>query len=124
MIGAGYAGNGVAKALTDAGIAYDQLERTDHVGGNWADGVYDSTHIISSRDTTQYGDFPMPRDYPDFPSREQVIAYLNDYVDCFGLRAPDRVRPGGGRRPAARLERARWLAGRARLGRGPPLRRA
>jgi cation diffusion facilitator CzcD-associated flavoprotein CzcO len=86
VIGAGYAGNGVAKALTDAGIAYDQLERTDHVGGNWADGVYDSTHIISSRDTTQYGDFPMPRDYPDFPSREQVIAYLNDYVDHFGLR--------------------------------------
>jgi Flavin-binding monooxygenase-like len=86
VIGAGYAGNGVAKALTDAGIAYDQLERTDHVGGNWADGVYDSTHIISSRDTTQYGDFPMPRDYPDFPSREQMIAYLNHYVDHFGLR--------------------------------------
>jgi Flavin-binding monooxygenase-like len=86
VIGAGYAGNGVAKALADAGIPYDQIERNDYVGGNWADGVYDSTHIISSRDTTEYGDFPMPRHFPDFPSREQVLDYLNDYVDTFGLR--------------------------------------
>jgi cation diffusion facilitator CzcD-associated flavoprotein CzcO len=86
VIGAGYAGNGVAKALKDAGIAYDQFEATDHVGGNWAHGVYDSTHIISSRDSTQYEDFPMPPHYPDFPSREQVLTYLNAYVDRFGLR--------------------------------------
>jgi hypothetical protein len=86
IIGAGYAGNGVAKALADAGIPYDQFERNEYIGGNWADGVYDSTHIISSRDTTQYDDFPMPRHYPDFPSREQVVTYLNDYVDHFGLR--------------------------------------
>lgn len=92
IVGAGYAGNGVAKAFTDAGIAYDHLERNDYIGGNWADGVYDSTHIISSRDSTQYGDFPMPREYPDFPSREQVLAYLNAYVDEFGLR--DRIEFG------------------------------
>ena len=86
IIGAGYAGNGLAKAFKDAGIPYDQLEATDHIGGNWAHGVYDSTHIISSRDSTQYEDFPMPRDYPDFPSRQQVLDYLNAYVDHFGLR--------------------------------------
>ncbi len=28
IVGAGYAGNGVAKAFKDAGIAYDQLEAT------------------------------------------------------------------------------------------------
>jgi hypothetical protein len=86
IIGAGYAGNGVAKAFADAGIPYDQVERNDYIGGNWADGVYESTHIISSRDSTGYGDHPMPADYPDFPSRDQVLAYLNDYVDRFGLR--------------------------------------
>jgi hypothetical protein len=86
IVGAGYAGNGVAKAFADAGIPYDQLERNAYIGGNWADGVYDSTQIISSRDSTQYGDFPMPREYPDFPTRGQVLAYLNAYVDRFGLR--------------------------------------
>lgn len=86
IIGAGYAGLGVAKAFTDAGIPYDHLEATDHVGGNWAHGVYDSTHIISSRDSTQYEEFPMPREYPDFPSKQQVNDYLNAYADHFGLR--------------------------------------
>ena len=86
VIGAGYAGNGVAKAFKDAGIPYDHLERNDAIGGNWYDGVYDSTHIISSRDTTGYGDFPMPASYPDFPSRDQMLDYLNSYVDHFGLR--------------------------------------
>jgi cation diffusion facilitator CzcD-associated flavoprotein CzcO len=86
IVGAGYAGNGVAKAFRDAGIPYDHLERNEYIGGNWADGVYESTQIISSRDSTQYGDFPMPREYPDFPTREQVLAYLNEYVDHFGLR--------------------------------------
>jgi len=86
VIGAGYAGNGVAKAFKDAGLDYDQIERNDAIGGNWYDGVYDSTHIISSRDTTGYGDFPMPASYPDFPSRGQMLAYLNAYVDRFGLR--------------------------------------
>ncbi|MGH2961846.1 MAG: flavin-containing monooxygenase [Solirubrobacterales bacterium] len=86
IIGAGYAGNGAAKAFADAGVPYDHVERNSYVGGNWADGVYDSTQIISSRDSTQYSDFPMPRSYPDFPSREQVLAYLNDYVDRFWLR--------------------------------------
>jgi cation diffusion facilitator CzcD-associated flavoprotein CzcO len=89
VIGAGYAGNGVAKAFKDAGIAYDHIERNDAIGGNWYDGVYDSTHIISSRDTTGYGDFPMPDSYPDFPSRDQMLAYLNSYVHHFGLR--DRI---------------------------------
>jgi hypothetical protein len=86
VIGAGYAGNGVAKALNDAGLDYDHIERNDVIGGNWYDGVYESTHIISSRDTTGYGDFPMPASYPDFPSRDQMLAYLNSYVDRFGLR--------------------------------------
>ncbi|HYU61666.1 MAG TPA: NAD(P)-binding domain-containing protein [Solirubrobacterales bacterium] len=86
IVGAGYSGNGVAKAFKDAGIPYDQVERNSEVGGNWLDGVYDSTHIISSRDSTGYADFPMPDSYPDFPSRTQMLDYLKGYVDHFGLR--------------------------------------
>lgn len=86
IIGAGYAGNGVAKAFKDAGIPYDQVEKNEGIGGNWLNGVWDTTHIISSRDTTGYGDFPMPKSLPDFPSRPEVLEYLNAYVDRFGLR--------------------------------------
>lgn len=86
VIGAGPVGLGAAKAMKEAGIPYVQAEATDHVGGNWAHGVYASAHIISSRDTTQYTDFPMPRDYPDFPSAKQMCAYYELYTDTFGLR--------------------------------------
>jgi hypothetical protein len=89
IVGAGFTGLGAAKAFRDAGIEYDHLEADDAIGGNWYHGVYDSTHIISSRDGTGYGDFPMPSDYPDFPSRDQMLAYLNSFADEFGLR--DRI---------------------------------
>lgn len=86
VIGAGYVGNGLVRALKQAGIPYDQFEATDAIGGNWSHGVYDSTHLISSRKSTQYVEYPMPAHYPTFPSRAQMLAYLNDYVDHFGLR--------------------------------------
>jgi cation diffusion facilitator CzcD-associated flavoprotein CzcO len=34
----------------------------------------------------QFHDFPMPRDYPDFPSHAQIAAYFDAYVDHFGVR--------------------------------------
>ncbi len=86
VIGAGPVGLSVARALAKAGIGYEQLEADADVGGNWRHGVYSSAHIISSRKTTEYADYPMPADYPDFPSAEQMRAYLADYVDHFDLR--------------------------------------
>jgi cation diffusion facilitator CzcD-associated flavoprotein CzcO len=86
VIGAGYAGLGVARALDATGIDVEVVERNDEVGGNWLNGVYDSTHIISSRDSTGYAEFPMPRAYPDFPSREQMLAYLRSYAEAFSIR--------------------------------------
>ncbi len=85
VIGAGPTGLAVAKALGEANIAYEHVEATDHVGGNWAHGVYESTHIVSSCKTTEYSDYPMPEDYPDFPSAEQMCRYFEAYAEKFGL---------------------------------------
>jgi quercetin dioxygenase-like cupin family protein len=86
VIGAGMAGLAAAKVFQERGIRYDQLEANDELGGNWYDGVYDSTHIISSRDTTAFPGFPMPRDWPDFISKDQMLAYLKAVADECGLR--------------------------------------
>lgn len=86
IIGAGPCGLGVAKALGEAQIPYLQVEADHEVGGNWYHGVYESAHIISSRKTTEYADFPMPADYPDFPSRQQMADYYRIYAETFGLR--------------------------------------
>lgn len=86
VIGAGPCGLGVAKALKEAGIPYSQVEADGEVGGNWYHGVYESAHIISSRKTTEFPDFLMPKGYPDFPSRQQMADYYRLYADTFGLR--------------------------------------
>jgi cation diffusion facilitator CzcD-associated flavoprotein CzcO len=86
LIGAGPVGLAMAKALGERKIPYEQIEADDDVGGNWYHGVYETVHIISSRKTTEFADYPMPEWYPDFPSREQMLTYLRDYAEKFGLR--------------------------------------
>ncbi len=86
IIGAGPCGLSHAKALGDAGIEYEQVEADDDVGGNWYHGTYRTAHIISSRKTTEFTDFPMPADYPDFPSQGQMGDYYKLYADTFELR--------------------------------------
>lgn len=80
IIGGGPVGLAMAKALRARQIDYDQVEASDAIGGNWLNGVYESTHIISSKTTTEYSDFPMPESYPDFPSAAQMLDYLNAYA--------------------------------------------
>lgn len=86
ILGAGFIGLGMAQALQAAGMAYDQVDASDQIGGNWYHGVYQTAHIISSRKVTQFAPFPMPADYPDFPSAAQMLAYLNAFADRFNLR--------------------------------------
>lgn len=85
VVGAGPVGISVARALKQRGIDYVQFEAGSAVGGNWRDGVYPTAHIISSRKTTEFPDFPMPSDYPDFPSAMQMLDYLQSYVDHYKL---------------------------------------
>ena len=86
IVGAGFSGLGVAAAFARHGIPFDVLEAADDVGGNWYHGVYEHVHIISSRKTTEYTDWPMPADWPDFPSAAQMLAYLRGYADHWQLR--------------------------------------
>src|SRR5262249_31960454 len=88
---AGFCGLGVGAAFKRNGIDFEQFEATDAIGGNWSHGVYETVHIISSRKTTEYADFPMPSTWPDFPSASQMLEYLNAYADHHGLRPHIRL---------------------------------
>jgi hypothetical protein len=90
IIGAGSSGITAAKNLKQLGIAYDVFEREDGIGGNWYYGkpnssVYRSTHLDSSKPLTEYSDFLMPKEYPDYPNHVQVLAYFKAYVQHFDL---------------------------------------
>ena len=91
VIGAGSSGLAAAKNLREQGIDVDVLERNGELGGNWCYGqpnsrVYASTHTISSKRLTQFNDFHMPKQYPNFPHHSQVLEYLKSYAEHFGLR--------------------------------------
>lgn len=99
IVGAGASGLTVAKNFRQAGLRFECFERQDDVGGNWyfgspASSVYRSAHLISSKRLTEYTDFPMPADYPHYPSQEQVLAYLRSYADHFELRGSIRLNCG------------------------------
>jgi cation diffusion facilitator CzcD-associated flavoprotein CzcO len=93
VIGAGSSGIAAAKGLHERGLPFDCYEKSDRVGGNWVFGnkngvssAYRSLHINTSRERMEYSDFPMPRDYPDFPHHSQIARYFDTYVDHFGFR--------------------------------------
>lgn len=93
VIGAGSSGLAAAKNLRERGTPVDVVERDADLGGNWNFGrersrVYDSTHMISSKPFTQFPDFPMPDDDPDYLHHSQVLAYLRRYAAHFGI---DRI---------------------------------
>ncbi len=107
IVGAGSSGLAVAKNFRQAGIPFDVVEREDDVGGNWyygkpASSVCQSTHLISSKALTEYSDFPMPDDYPEYPSHRQAWDYLRSYARHFQLyesielrRSVESIEPAG-----------------------------
>ncbi len=93
IIGAGSSGLTVLKALLEAGLPAVCFEQGSRLGGNWVfdndnqqSRIYRSLRINTSRDRMQYSDFPMPADYPDYASHEQVARYFEAYAEAFELK--------------------------------------
>jgi thioredoxin reductase len=92
VIGAGPSGITAAKNLLDEGHQVTVFDLGTEVGGNWVfnentghSSVFETTHIISSRTLSEYADFPMPADYPDYPSHRHLARYFQDYACHFKL---------------------------------------
>lgn len=79
VIGAGAAGLSAVQRLREAGYAVGCFEKSDRVGGHWHTD-YEALHLITSRDMTAFEGFPMPRDYPHFPRRDQISAYIESFA--------------------------------------------
>lgn len=93
VIGAGSSGLTACQVLATRGIPFDCFEKGSMIGGNWryendngTSSAYRSLHINSARKLMSYKAFPMPEDYPDYPSHWQVAKYFDDYAERFGLK--------------------------------------
>jgi dimethylaniline monooxygenase (N-oxide forming) len=102
IVGAGFAGLGTAKVLARFGHDVRVFERCPDVGGVWsATRRYPGLRTQNDKRTYAFSDFPFPRGVPEWPSGEQVQAYLAAYVEHFGLAGRLRL---GTEVVAARLD--------------------
>ncbi|HEU0077783.1 MAG TPA: NAD(P)/FAD-dependent oxidoreductase, partial [Longimicrobiaceae bacterium] len=115
IVGAGLSGLVTARTLLEEGYEVVVFEKDAEVGGVWARSRrYPGIATQNPRDTYAFSDFPMPASYPEWPTGEQVQAYLSAYADRFGV-APhvrlgtrvDAARERGGGAPGWRLETTR-----------------
>ncbi len=85
VVGGGAAGLSAAAALVRRGIDTVVLEQDAELGGTWA-RRYDRLHLHTLRAYSGLAHMPIPRNYPQYLSRDDVVNYLNEYARHFGLR--------------------------------------
>lgn len=86
IIGAGIAGLCTAKILRQMGWEPTLFEKEPDLGGVWsASRRYPGVRTQNPRTTYAFSDFPMPDDWPEWPSGAQVQEYLENYARHFGI---------------------------------------
>src|SRR5580704_8009128 len=79
VVGASAAGLATSACLEKAGVDHVLLEREAHVAHTWRNH-YDRLHLHTPRGGSGLPGLPMPFSYPKYPSRDQVVDYLEDYA--------------------------------------------
>jgi cation diffusion facilitator CzcD-associated flavoprotein CzcO len=84
IIGAGPAGLAVAASLSRLDVPFVILEREQTVAASWR-RHYDRLHLHTNKGTSALPYMAFPQDYPRYPSRDQVVAYVEAYARAFGI---------------------------------------
>jgi cation diffusion facilitator CzcD-associated flavoprotein CzcO len=85
IVGAGPAGLACAATLQAAGLKVTVLEKAGGVGAVWR-RHYDRLHLHTDRNHSGLPGMAMPLIYPTYPSRGQMVEYLESYAARFDIR--------------------------------------
>ncbi len=85
VVGAGPAGLACAATMGERGLKVAVVERADNVGSAWR-RHYDRLHLHTDRNHSALPGLDMPRSFPLYPSRQQVVDYLENYAAQFGIK--------------------------------------
>ncbi len=85
IVGAGAAGLATAACLRRRSVGAEVLEASPEAGHSWA-STYDTLRLHTVRRFSGLPLYPMPRGYPRYASRDQMVAYLRDYAAHFGIQ--------------------------------------
>ncbi|MEK4010214.1 flavin-containing monooxygenase [Peribacillus sp. FSL M8-0224] len=84
VIGAGQAGLASAYHLQKQGLTYLVLETDNQIAGSWSK-YYDSLKLFSPARYSSLPKLRFPGDSSRYPSKDEVISYLNEYAKHFNL---------------------------------------
>ena len=85
VVGAGPAGLACAATLRAKGVSVTVVEKAGQVGSAWR-GHYDRLHLHTDRKHSGLPGMAMPVTYPLYPSRAQMVEYLEGYAARFDIR--------------------------------------
>jgi putative flavoprotein involved in K+ transport len=84
IVGAGQAGLAMGYFLRQKGIPFVILERADSIGSAWRER-WDSMTLFTPRRFSSLPGLPFPGDPEGYPTRDEVIDYLERYAETFDL---------------------------------------
>lgn len=85
IVGAGPAGLAMAGLCTSKNLAYTLIEKEDCVAPMWHKH-YDRLHLHTVRKYSSLPLFPIPKSYPTYLSKNQVVEYMESYKEHFNIK--------------------------------------
>ena len=90
IVGAGPAGLAAGRAMMAHCVPFEIFEKHSEAGGVWdmknpGTPMYRNAHFISSKTKSGFAGFPMPDNFPDYPSNAQILSYIRAFAREKGL---------------------------------------
>ncbi|RRT45892.1 hypothetical protein B296_00054827 [Ensete ventricosum] len=85
VVGAGPSGLAVGACLKEHGVPFVILERSSSIASLWRNRTYDRLKLHLPKQFCQLPKLPFPDDFPEYPTRNQFIDYLESYAAHFEL---------------------------------------
>ncbi|KAJ4840830.1 putative indole-3-pyruvate monooxygenase YUCCA3 [Turnera subulata] len=86
IIGAGPSGLAVAACLKERGVPFLILEKESCVGSLWKLKTYDRLQLHLPKKFCELPYMPFPPEFPEYPTKEQFISYLEAYAKHFSIK--------------------------------------
>lgn len=86
IVGAGPSGLATAACLKERHIPSLILERDNCIASLWQLKTYDRLRLHLPKQFCELPFMPFPSHFPTYPTKEQFVAYLEEYASRFGLQ--------------------------------------
>ncbi|CAM8905533.1 unnamed protein product [Rhodiola kirilowii] len=85
IVGAGPSGLAVGAGLKTLGVPFLIVERSNCIASLWQNRTYDRLKLHLPKEFCQLPNFPFPEEFPEYPTKDQFISYLESYARHFGI---------------------------------------